>query len=292
VPGWEAWWSTATPASPSFEAKQRAEEAASLAHEAMLKAKAADHAKSKFLANMAHELRTPLNAIIGFSEIIKLDQVQMRGRYPEYAGYIYDAGTILLDIINKILDLARIEAGPIELQEELVSLGGLLCSAVNTIKPIAQEKSVDLICEIEEPSPLIYVDSTKFNQIIINILSNAVKFTESRGRVHVNFMLHRSGDLVVSITDTGIGIAAEQIERVLQPFEQAADHLTREHNGTGLGLPIAKALIELHGGELILSSRPGTGTTARLRLPAGRVTDVAASDIMKDMAGYPPAAAD
>jgi signal transduction histidine kinase len=124
---------------------------------------------------------------------------------------------------------------------------------------------------------MIYVDETKFKQVTFNILSNSVKFTEPRGCIQIDSMLHTSGDLVLSIRDTGIGIPPEQIERIFQPFEQVADHLTREHEGPGLGLPIAKALIELHGGDLVLSSQPGAGTTARLRLPGNRVRSAAAS---------------
>jgi two-component system cell cycle sensor histidine kinase PleC len=260
-----------------LEAKQQAEKAASVAHEAMLKAKAADLAKSNFLANMAHELRTPLNAIIGFSEVIKVDQIRMRENYPEYAGYIHDAGTILLDIINGILDLARIEAGHVLLQEEFVMLGGLLKSAINTIRPLAERKFIEVICSIQQPATMIFVDSTKFKQVTLNLLSNAVKFTEPRGRIQVDSVFHKSGDLGLSIRDTGIGIPLAQIERIFQPFEQIAGHLTREHEGTGLGLPIARALIELHGGELVLSSKPGAGTTATLRLPGDRVRTVAPS---------------
>lgn len=252
-----------------LEAKQQAEKAASVAHQAMLKARAADRAKGKFLANMAHELRTPLNAIIGFSEIIKLDKIRMREQYPEYAGYIHDAGIILLDIINSILDLARIESGKILLQEELVSLDQLVRSAINTIRPIAQRKAIE-INDLGKPrSTIVYVDSLKLKQIMLNLLSNSVKFTEPRGHIEIDTV----GYLVLSIKDTGIGIAAEQIEKVFQPFEQVADHPTRGHEGTGLGLPIAKALIELHGGELVLSSQLGVGTTARIRLPGGRVRD-------------------
>ncbi len=260
-----------------LEAKQQAEKAASVAHEAMLKAKAADRAKSNFLANMAHELRTPLNAIIGFSEVIKLDQIRMRASYPEYAGYIHEAGTILLDIINGILDLARIEAGRVLLQEELVALRGLVQSSISTITPLARRKFIEIDSDIGKSSTMIYVDPTKFKQVTLNLLSNSVKFTEPQGRIRVDSVLDKSGDLVLSIRDTGIGIPPEQIERIFQPFEQVADHLTREHEGTGLGLPIAKALIELHGGELVLSSRPGAGTTARLRLPGDRVRSFAAS---------------
>jgi signal transduction histidine kinase len=271
-----------------LEAKQQAEKAASVAHEAMLKAKAADLAKSNFLANMAHELRTPLNAIIGFSEIIKLDQIRMRESYPEYAGYIHDAGNILLDIINGILDLARIEAGRVLLQEEFIPLGRLVQSSINTIRPIAQRKFIDIDSNIQDPSTMIYVDATKLKQVTLNLLSNSVKFTEPRGRIKVDSVLHKSGDLVLSISDTGIGIPPGKIERIFQPFEQVADHLTREHEGTGLGLPIAKALIELHGGELVLGSQPGAGTTARIRLPGDRVRSFAASAAAQIPTALPP----
>jgi signal transduction histidine kinase len=273
-----------------LEAKQQAEKAASVAHEAMLKAKAADRAKSNFLANMAHELRTPLNAIIGFSEVMKLDQTRMRGSFLEYAGYIHGAGTGLLDIINGILDIARIEAGHVALQEDFITLGQLIRSSINTIRPIAQQKFITIDCNIQKPSTMIYVDATKFKQITLNLLSNSVKFTKPRGSIQVDSELHKSGDLVLSIRDTGIGIPPEQIERIFQPFEQIADHLTREHEGTGLGLPIAKALMELHDGELVLSSQPGAGTTARLRLPGDRVRNAAATIAAQDTAGYPPAA--
>jgi signal transduction histidine kinase len=259
-----------------LEAKQQAEKAAVVAHEAMLKAKAADRAKSTFLANMAHELRTPLNAIIGFSEIIKLDNIQARERYPEYAGDIHEAGTLLLAIINGILDLARIEAGKVELQEKLVAFDALIQSAITTIRPIAQRKSIHIDCNFGRPR-MIYVDPTKFKQVILNLLSNGVKFTEPRGRILISSVLHDSGDLVLSISDTGVGIPPEQVEKVLEPFEQVADHLTRENEGTGLGLPIVRALIELHGGELVLRSELGVGTTAMLRLPRDRVHCITSS---------------
>ena len=260
-----------------LEAKQQAEKAAIVAHQAMLKAKAADRAKSKFLANMAHELRTPLNAIIGFSEIIKLDQVKTRERYPEYAGYIHDAGSILLEIINGILDLARIEAGKVQLQEEFVQFDTIINSVITTIRPVAERKSVGLYCLGSHPSLIVNVDPTKLKQVMFNLLSNAVKFTAPKGHIQIESRLHESEDLILLISDTGSGIPSEQIEKVFQPFEQVEDHLTREHEGTGLGLPIAKALIELHGGELVLSSELGVGTTARLRLPSARVRDNAAS---------------
>src|SRR5215472_460814 len=160
-----------------LSAKQEADAAAKRAKDAMLDAKAADLAKTKFLANMAHELRTPLNAIIGFSEIIKLNGIQ-RERYPEYAEYIHDAGILLLNIINGLLDLARIQAGKVDLEEQLIGIGELIQSAIRTIDPIAHKKSIQVKCEPEQTTALIHVDRTKFRQIMLNLLSNGVKFTE------------------------------------------------------------------------------------------------------------------
>ena len=252
-------------------AKQEADAAAKHANEAMLEAKAADLAKTQFLANMAHELRTPLNAIIGFSEIIKLDVIQTKERYPQYAEYIHDAGILLLNIINGLLDLARIQAGRVDLEEQIVAVGEVIQSAICTITPIAERKLIDVDCELVHSSTLICVDQTKFKQIILNLLSNGVKFTDSRGRIIIGSGVNGQGDLIISIKDTGIGIPAEHLERVLNPFEQVADHLTKENEGTGLGLPIARALIELHGGSLTLSSALGVGTTVALRLPHERI---------------------
>ena len=258
-----------------LSAKQEADTAARHANEAMLEAKAADLAKTKFLANMAHELRTPLNAIIGFSEIIKLDSIQSRDRYPQYAEYIHDAGILLLNIINGLLDLARIQAGKVDLEEQIVAVGELVQAAVRTLAPIAQKKSIELSCELAQSATLVCVDQTKFRQIMINLLSNGIKFTEPPGRIFIESGVNGRGDLVISIKDTGIGIPPEHLERVLNPFEQVADHLTKENEGTGLGLPIARALIELHGGDLALSSELGKGTTVALRLPHERVRHVA-----------------
>jgi signal transduction histidine kinase len=252
-------------------AKQNAETAAHLANQQMLQAQASDRAKTKFLANMSHELRTPLNAIIGFSEVIKLNAQQPKERYPEYAQYIHDAAIHLLDLINGILDLARIEAGKVELEEESVPISDLIYSAVTTVRPIADKKLVVIDCRHRRTDALIRVDQTKFKQVLLNLLSNAVKFTHPRGSVVIDCVRDATGDLVISVRDTGVGIPPEQLQKVLEPFEQVEDHLTRRNEGTGLGLPIAKALIELHGGQLVLDSQLNVGTTAELRLPRERI---------------------
>jgi signal transduction histidine kinase len=253
-------------------AKQNAETAAHLANQQMLQAQASDRAKTKFLANMSHELRTPLNAIIGFSEVIKLNAQQPKERYPEYAQYIHDAAIHLLDLINGILDLARIEAGKVELEEESVPISDLIYSAVTTVRPIADKKLVVIDCRHRRTDALIRVDQTKFKQVLLNLLSNAVKFTQPRGSVVIDCSRDAVGDLVISVKDTGVGIPPEQLQKVLEPFEQVEDHLTRRNEGTGLGLPIAKALIELHGGQLVLDSQLNVGTTAALHLPRDRIS--------------------
>ena len=252
-------------------AKQQAETIASFANHQMLEAQASDRAKTKFLANMSHELRTPLNAIIGFSEVIKLDAQQPRERYPEYAKYIHEAAVHLLEVINGILDLARIEAGKVELEEAFISVSRLVDSAVTTIRPLAEKKLVDLKWQSETTAPVILVDQTKVKQVLFNVLSNAVKFTKPGGRVSVAWAQNGSGDLVIAVNDTGVGIPQEQLAKIFEPFEQVEDHLTRQNEGTGLGLPIAKALIELHGGRLVLHSEVDKGTIAELHLPGYRV---------------------
>ena len=252
-------------------AKQQAEATAIIARQGMLEAQAADRAKSVFLANMSHELRTPLNAIIGFSEIIKLDARDARDKYPQYAGYIHDAGTLLLEIINGLLDLARIEAGKLVLEEEWVSLSHMTASVLQTMRPLAESKSIATTCDAG-PTPLaVHVDVTKFKQILLNLLSNAVKFTPPGGKVAIGAGRADTGDLAISIEDSGIGIPSEQVQKVLEPFQQVHDPLMRRNDGVGLGLPIAKGLIGLHGGVLELTSQTGVGTTVLLRLPADRV---------------------
>ena len=251
-------------------ALRKAERAAAVAREAMRTAQVADRAKSEFLANMSHELRTPLNAIIGFSEMIKLDDERRRARYPEYAGYIHEAGLHLLAIVNDILDLARIEAGKVCLDEEVVSLGEILRSTVQTIQPLADTKRVTLSCRPPAADLGIRVDRKRFKQILLNLLGNAVKFTEASGCVTIETGPDTGDELVIAIRDTGIGIASSDLGKVLEPFELAENPLTRSRTGTGLGLPIARALTEMHGGQLSLDSAIGVGTTVRLHLPRDR----------------------
>jgi two-component system cell cycle sensor histidine kinase PleC len=249
-------------------AKQHAERAARLAEDAASQAQAADRAKTNFLANVSHELRTPLNAIIGFSEIIETGKPS--ADYAAYGKYIHEAGTRLLGIVNGVLNLARIEAGKLDLDEQAASLDEVLSASVNSLLTDAGNKSIAILRDTEIDH-LVYLDPNKMKQAFIHLLSNAVKFTAEGGTVRISAQPNARGDLVVAIRDTGCGIPPEYLDRVLQPFNQLEDHLTRENEGVGLGLPLARALIGMHDGELTLTSEVGVGTLVEVTLPAKRL---------------------
>jgi signal transduction histidine kinase len=237
-------------------------------------AESANRAKSEFLANMSHELRTPLNAILGFSEVIRSQVLGPVGiaKYVEYADDVHRSGEHLLEIISDILDVARIDAGQISLEEDIVTVEELIESSVMLIRERAEAGELDLALELPPDMPSIMCDRRKVKQIVINLLSNAVKFTERGGRVSVGARIDdSSGEAVIEVRDNGVGMAAEDIPRVMEPFTQIASPMTRQHEGTGLGLPLVKKLVELHGGSIDMETAPGEGTTVRVRLPASRV---------------------
>jgi len=248
--------------------KEQAQRAAALAEEAMRQAQEADRAKTQFLANMTHELRTPLNAIIGFSEIIQAAARQ--ADTAEHASYIRDAGVHLLGILNGVLDLARIEAGRLPLDEQAVSVEELFQAALRPVRGGAAEKRIAISCA-GDLGRLVRIDPARLAQALTNLLSNAVAYTPEGGSVELTVATRPDGAWTISVRDTGPGIAADDIERVLKPFGQVGDHLTRETGGIGLGLPIASALVKLHGGALAISGEPGIGTTIEIRLPAARL---------------------
>jgi two-component system, cell cycle sensor histidine kinase PleC len=250
-------------------AKEQAERAAVLAEASMRQAQEADRAKTKFLANMTHELRTPLNAIIGFSELIQ-NSPQHAAEHPAYAGYIQDSGTHLLGILNGVLDLARIEAGRLVLEQQSVSVEELVASAATAQNASAARKSIKIACHTPG-GHMVWLDPVRIKRVLTNLLSNAIKFTPENGEVEIASEIAPSGELIISVRDTGSGIPAEYLARVLEPFGQVEDHLTRETDGVGLGLPIARALVALHGGNLRIASEVGIGTTVEVRLPADRV---------------------
>jgi signal transduction histidine kinase len=236
---------------------------------AKTEAERANHAKSEFLANMSHELRTPLNAIIGFSDVMSRQLLGPIGsdKYRAYADDIGNSGKHLLQIINDVLDMAKIEAGRSELALATCDVGEIVAACLRMVSERAEAGQIMLAAESAGDLPPVIADERALRQVLLNLLSNAVKFTAAGGCVTVATAATESG-LVITVTDTGIGIADEDLAHVLEPFAQAESGLARNFDGTGLGLPIAKALMALHGGSLELASTVGVGTTVTLRLPA------------------------
>jgi signal transduction histidine kinase len=243
------------------------------AEKARRAAELAIRTKSEFLANTSHELRSPLNAIIGFAEIMKDELFGPMGRpqYAEYCEDIHASGTHLLEIINDILDLSKIEAGKLQLNEETVDLRHMIESCVRLMSVRAQESQVALETRIAPDLPRVCVDQRKMKQILLNLLSNAVKFTPEGGRVEISARLAGGGRFVLEVADSGIGIAPEHVETAMSAFGQLDSSLTRKYPGTGLGLPLTKGLVELHGGEFRLESAVNVGTRAIVTLPSHRV---------------------
>jgi len=264
----------------AFE-RQRLEAENRAAYETLRAAKeaaeAASRAKTAFLANISHELRTPLNAIIGFSELM-LNGARGPIGNADYRGYlkdIFDAGTDLLRLINEILDLSKAEAGKLELLEDTVDVVSVVRAVTRLVGPKADAAGLTLETNLPDTPPLLFCDRLKVKQILLNLLSNAVKFTEAGGKITVTMGTDPERGLFFAVRDSGIGIAPEDIPRVLQPFVQVDSALNRSHNGTGLGLPLAAAMVELHGGKLAIESEPGQGTTATAFFPAVRIVHIA-----------------
>ncbi len=235
-------------------------------------AQTASRAKSVFLASMSHELRTPLNAIIGFSEVMKEETMGPMGSdlYLDYTKDIHASGLHLLSLINDVLDLSKVESGMEEVHEEVLSIPLVVDSAVRLISQHAEDCGVAVEQDIQEITHGLYADERKIMQVLTNLLSNAVKFTKTGGKVTIRVKCDSSGSNVFEIVDTGIGIAPEDIPKALTQFVQVDSSLNRQYQGTGLGLPLAKTLVELHGGTLRLESQAGVGTRVILRFPAAR----------------------
>ena len=239
---------------------------------ARLRAEQASRAKSAFLANMSHELRTPLNAILGFSEIISAKAMGPAAidQYAEYGGYIHGSGEHLLSLINDILDLAKIEAGRLSLRESELDIRGLIGDATKMMKPRAAAGGIALSVDVDRDFPNLYADERAMRQIVVNLASNAVKFTPPGGRVTAFANVLADGSLAVGMEDTGIGIAPEEHAKVFESFGQGRHDAVLADKGTGLGLPIVKGLAEAHGGHVALVSAPGKGTRITVVLPAER----------------------
>jgi two-component system cell cycle sensor histidine kinase PleC len=235
-------------------------------------AEQASHAKSLFLANMSHEFRTPLNAIIGFSEVLKLPVYgPLTEQQAEYVEDIHLSGQHLLNLVNEILELSKAEAGKLDLHEEPTSIDELLEECVRLTQIRARQVGLTLIRLPLKREISLLIDPVKARQILINLLTNAIKFTPANGRIVLGAEATPCGGVEVAVADTGIGMTAEQVERAFEPFVQIDNKFNRQYEGTGLGLPLSRRLIELHGGNLKIESTPGIGTTARIYIPAERV---------------------
>jgi len=234
---------------------------------------AANRHKSEFLANMSHELRTPLNAIIGFSDMMALAIHGPMGApaYEQYAADINGSAKHLLSIINDILDIAKIEAGRLDLIEEETPIARLCEIAVRLMQERAHEQHITLTLEAAEMLPNVMLDQRAMRQVLLNLLSNAIKFTRAGGTVTLRARLSAEDELILEVSDTGIGMREEDLHRVLEPFVQVENELTRRYEGTGLGLSLSKQLIELHGGRIGIVSKPEIGTTVSVHLPASRL---------------------
>jgi signal transduction histidine kinase len=234
-------------------------------------AESANRAKSAFLANMSHELRTPLNAIIGFSEIIKTQAFGPRSeRYPDYAGHIFDSGKHLLALISDILNLSQMEAGRLALHEEEVDLASMVASCMKLVETQARQAKIQIFVSLDERVRSIRADDRRLRQILINLLSNAVKFTPDGGRVTIS-SAQEHGGLAIAVSDTGVGMAPDDIPKAMTPFGQVDSKIRRKQEGTGLGLPLAKQLVELHGGTFRIESKIDGGTTVTFVLPPERI---------------------
>lgn len=232
-------------------------------------AESANRSKTAFLANMSHELRTPLNAILGFSEIISRECLGPVGspRYREYAGDIHSSGTHLLSLINDLLDVAKIESGRMEISPNLLRARHCLESALKFVSVRARERKQILTIDVDSTAELLYADERALRQIVINLVSNAVKFTPEGGQIEVRARSNPDGEFVLSVSDNGAGIAKEKIQAVFEPFSQINNQFDRSSVGTGLGLALVRGLVQLHGGRAWLESVEGEGTSAYVVFP-------------------------
>jgi two-component system cell cycle sensor histidine kinase PleC len=252
------------------------EQAKSNSDEARRRAEEANLAKSRFLATMSHELRTPLNAILGFSEVMTSEVFgpHASSAYREYAQDIHDSGQHLLNVINEILDLSRIEAGRYELNEEAVLLAHVVDDCRHMLNLRAKAKNQTVKDAIDPTLPRLWADERAVRQVVLNILSNAIKFTPQGGEITIKVGRTSSGGQYVSIKDSGPGIPEDEIPIVMSSFGRGSLAIKAAEQGSGLGLPIVKGFVELHGGAFQLKSKPREGTEAIVTFPASRVMDV------------------
>ncbi len=242
-------------------------------HQTKAELERGSRAKTEFLAHMSHELRSPLNAIIGSSEMMEDEMLGPIGTkaYLQYAADMRASGRHLLDLVNDLLDISKIESGVDELHEQKKPLREVIESVIPMVRRRAEGAEQTIAFDLAEDLPVVRVDCRKLKQVLLNLLSNGLKFTPDGGKVTIKAWSSREAGAVIQVIDTGVGIAAEDIPKALSAFQQVSNDIEREQEGTGLGLPLTKALTEQHGGSLDLQSELGKGTTVTVRLPAERI---------------------
>lgn len=241
-------------------------------------AETSSHAKTQFLANTSHELRTPLNAIIGFAEIIanEIHGANSVPKYREYAFDIFNSGQDLLSTLNDILDMAKIDAGEVKLVEDEIDVEYMIEEAVRAFSEEARTSKTTLTIDVAEKDLIIKADERLMRQVLDNLISNALKFTHDGGKVDIKVVRLDDGGVELSVCDDGIGIPEDQIDIIVEPFNQIGEALSRNQDGIGLGLPIVRSLVELHGGQFTLTSAIGEGTKATITWPKTRTVELAA----------------
>lgn len=277
----------------SYRAESRVAAERDLARDLRDKAEMANRAKSDFLAIVSHELRTPLNAIIGFSDVIRDEVLGPVGeeRYRGYAQDINRSGRQLLELIDNIINLSNAEAGRLMMEESWVDIRGMTGNAMQFMSQRAREKGVDIENSCPSDLPLLKADRRMVQHMLLNLLSNAVKFSASRGQVQVTASMDSVNNLRIDVIDQGSGMDAEDLSRVMESFVQAEGPFARNHEGIGLGLPLARKMVELHGGQLELKSIKGRGTTASLIFPAERIQGAGGEEMMASPVKQPSAPA-
>lgn len=260
----------------SFTALVHSEQAAA---QARVEAEFASRAKTEFLAHMSHELRTPLNAIIGFSDLIARGlagpEAALHNR--QYANHINGAGHHLLNLVNQVLDLSNVVSGKLDLDESTMVLGALLDECIDLVQPELAEKRLTLHTKVADTNLSLTVDGERLKQALLNLLSNAIKFSCSGDGLELRTEISGDGNLAISVTDHGIGMEPEHVPVALEPFRHIDGDASHASNGTGIGLPLAKMLVEKHGGSLSVTSKPGAGTTVSIAIPGWRIARVDAA---------------
>lgn len=236
---------------------------------ANVEAEMSSRARAAFIANMSHELRTPLNAIIGFSDVLRSSssQYQTELKVPEYSGYIHSSAISLLDMINRLLELTKIHSGSVTVNYEAIDIAELVGLCLSEFQPRAADARISLVGDIPDAAGMIHADQSKMLQILRCLIDNAIKFSNEDGTVSVSITPEASGRISIIVSDSGLGMTEDEIELATSRFSQIDSGLNRKHEGTGLGLPIAKSLCEIQGGVLTISSEVGTGTKVIVTMP-------------------------